>query len=504
MADRILIKNGDRPDPGPVPRRAAAGRRPHRGRHDRGRRAEPLRRGRPGHRRRRRHRDPGLHRHATATPGRRRSGRAPRTTRWSRTSARSSTSSPRTTGPTTSTPRNLLGRARVHQRRDHDARRLVAHHEHRRPRRRGDPRPRRSRDPVGLRLRLRQHVAPGLVVRAGLRRQRADHRRRPDARRLRKQYFNSDDGLDHDGARDPRHRTSASPTSSATTGSWRRSSASTSRSTWRWTGSATRRCRSAGLRDMDLLYPNTTYVHASHFTDEEWALVRDSGGNVSFAPQIEVQMGHGWAPAVTALRLRRADRPVVGRRHHGAVRPVHPDALDLRLGARPQAPGGVGREPRGHEPDARAHHLAPGPRVGDARRRQGRGHRRPDGLDHARQEGRHRDHRRVGGERRAGHRPGRGGRLRGRRLERQDGPRRRRDPQAGLQARWPSLDAPAQGRRGVARLPASQVRRPGAGLAAGEGRPPDRRPSATSMEPGRPRRPGSARPAGFDRLPSAS
>ena len=55
------------------------------------------------------------------------------------------------------------------------------------------------------------------------------------------------------------------------------------------------------LRDMNLLYPNTTYVHASHFTDEEWALVRDSGGNVSFAPQIEIQMGHGWAPAVTAL-----------------------------------------------------------------------------------------------------------------------------------------------------------------------------------------------------------
>ena len=55
------------------------------------------------------------------------------------------------------------------------------------------------------------------------------------------------------------------------------------------------------LRDMDLLYPNTTYVHASHFTEREWALARDSGGNVSFAPQIEVQMGHGWAPAVTAL-----------------------------------------------------------------------------------------------------------------------------------------------------------------------------------------------------------
>ena len=57
-----------------------------------------------------------------------------------------------------------------------------------------------------------------------------------------------------------------------------------------------------GLRDMGLLFPNTTYVHASHFTDEEWALARDSGGNVSFAPQIEVQMGHGWAPGWTATQ----------------------------------------------------------------------------------------------------------------------------------------------------------------------------------------------------------
>jgi 5-methylthioadenosine/S-adenosylhomocysteine deaminase len=57
----------------------------------------------------------------------------------------------------------------------------------------------------------------------------------------------------------------------------------------------------AALRDMNLLYPNTTYVHASHLTDEEWALVRDSGGNVSFSPQVEVQMGHGWAPAVIAI-----------------------------------------------------------------------------------------------------------------------------------------------------------------------------------------------------------
>ena len=93
------------------------------------------------------------------------------------------------------------------------------------------------------------------------------------------------------------------------------------------------------LRDMDLLYPNTTYVHASHFTDEEWALVRDSGGNVSFAPQIEIQMGHGWAPAWTATQYGLPIGLSLGRRDHGVVRPVHPDALDPRLGARPQAPG---------------------------------------------------------------------------------------------------------------------------------------------------------------------
>ncbi len=55
------------------------------------------------------------------------------------------------------------------------------------------------------------------------------------------------------------------------------------------------------LQEMDLLFPNTTYIHSSHLQDDEWAMVRDSGGNVSFAPQIELQMGHGWAEAVKAV-----------------------------------------------------------------------------------------------------------------------------------------------------------------------------------------------------------
>ena len=57
------------------------------------------------------------------------------------------------------------------------------------------------------------------------------------------------------------------------------------------------------LKEMDLLYPNTTYIHSSHLLDDEWQLVADSGGNVSLAPQIEMQMGHGWAPAQTAEEL---------------------------------------------------------------------------------------------------------------------------------------------------------------------------------------------------------
>src|SRR4051794_14761736 len=58
-----------------------------------------------------------------------------------------------------------------------------------------------------------------------------------------------------------------------------------------------------GLKDMDLLYPNTTYIHSSHLLEDEWLMVRDSGGNVSLAPQIELQMGHGWAPAQVAEKL---------------------------------------------------------------------------------------------------------------------------------------------------------------------------------------------------------
>jgi 5-methylthioadenosine/S-adenosylhomocysteine deaminase len=55
------------------------------------------------------------------------------------------------------------------------------------------------------------------------------------------------------------------------------------------------------LSDLGLLGPDTTYLHCCYFSDEEWQLVADSGGTVSIAPQVEVQMGHGWPPVAKAL-----------------------------------------------------------------------------------------------------------------------------------------------------------------------------------------------------------
>ena len=54
------------------------------------------------------------------------------------------------------------------------------------------------------------------------------------------------------------------------------------------------------LDNYGLLGPDTTYIHCSYFSDEEWQLVADSGGTISIAPQVELQMGHGWAPIVKA------------------------------------------------------------------------------------------------------------------------------------------------------------------------------------------------------------
>jgi cytosine/adenosine deaminase-related metal-dependent hydrolase len=55
------------------------------------------------------------------------------------------------------------------------------------------------------------------------------------------------------------------------------------------------------LNDLDLLGPDTTYIHCCYFTEEEWQLVADTGGTISIAPQVELQMGHGWPPSLKAV-----------------------------------------------------------------------------------------------------------------------------------------------------------------------------------------------------------
>ena len=109
MTDRTLIKGGIRPHPGPGARRDGRRRRPHRGRPDRRRRARTFRRRRSDDRRHRRHRHPGLHRHPPAyvgdvDPNVRARLRADHLLQRHPRQVRA-----RTTDPTTSTPANLWG-----------------------------------------------------------------------------------------------------------------------------------------------------------------------------------------------------------------------------------------------------------------------------------------------------------------------------------------------------------------------------------------------------------
>ena len=115
---------------------------------------------------------------------------------------------------------------------------------------------------------------------------------------------------------------------------------------------------------MDLLYPNTTYIHASHLIDDEWLMVRDSGGNVSLAPQIELQMGHGWAPAAKADKLGipvGLSSDVATTASSDQFTQMHAIFASER-GAAP--PGVVGRGPRRQRADLGPDHRPPGRSAG--------------------------------------------------------------------------------------------------------------------------------------------
>ena len=54
------------------------------------------------------------------------------------------------------------------------------------------------------------------------------------------------------------------------------------------------------LRDRGLMSPDVTYVHCNTLGDDELRMIADSGGTASCSPDIELQMGHGW-PATGRL-----------------------------------------------------------------------------------------------------------------------------------------------------------------------------------------------------------
>ena len=100
------------------------------------------------------------------------------------------------------------------------------------------------------------------------------------------------------------------------------------------------------LDRLGLLGPDTTYVHCCYFSEDEWRLVADTGGTISIAPQVEVQMGHGWPPVVKAIEFGLRPSLSHRRRHHRAGRHVHPDPGGLRRRAGPRQRGVLGGQRR--------------------------------------------------------------------------------------------------------------------------------------------------------------
>ena len=158
--------------------------------------------------------------------------------------------------------------ARRYQRRGDDRARLVAH--------RQQPRAH------GCRYRRSARVGRSRGVRIRGRRAGAANQYPQDIRRLRKQHFASADQLltlALAGGMDAKEwmvaRDVSAPISVHAGGSL------------------------AGLEKA--LGPDVTYIHCTTFTDAAWKLVADSGGHISIACPIEMEMGHGVPPIQQSL-----------------------------------------------------------------------------------------------------------------------------------------------------------------------------------------------------------
>jgi 5-methylthioadenosine/S-adenosylhomocysteine deaminase len=50
-----------------------------------------------------------------------------------------------------------------------------------------------------------------------------------------------------------------------------------------------------------LMGPDNEYIHCTQLNETHWKMIADTGGKVSIAPAIEMQMRHGMPPLQTAL-----------------------------------------------------------------------------------------------------------------------------------------------------------------------------------------------------------
>jgi cytosine/adenosine deaminase-related metal-dependent hydrolase len=58
------------------------------------------------------------------------------------------------------------------------------------------------------------------------------------------------------------------------------------------------------LAEAKLMGPDVTYIHCCRLSEREWKLIADSGGTVSIAAPVEMQMGHGIPPIQQTLDLK--------------------------------------------------------------------------------------------------------------------------------------------------------------------------------------------------------
>jgi len=57
------------------------------------------------------------------------------------------------------------------------------------------------------------------------------------------------------------------------------------------------------LDRLGLLGRDITFIHCCYFSEHEWQRVADTGGTISIAAQVELQMGHGWPPVNKSIQF---------------------------------------------------------------------------------------------------------------------------------------------------------------------------------------------------------